>query len=76
METTPKVRTCTDVLVEAMEHADNMQEVVVIYRLKSDTPKSDGVGWIGNPKFSERIGLIEEAKFGMFAHVYGMDDDR
>ena len=63
MISTTTTRTCTEVIVEAMEHVDEMESVIVVYRLKGD---NTGVGWMSNLDLSSRIGVIEEAKFGMF----------
>ena len=65
-------RTPTDAIVMAMERADDMEDVVVLYRLKKFEGHG-GVGWISSIQSTgNKIGLIEEAKMGMFSDAYGI----
>jgi len=64
-------KTPTDAIVLAMEKADEMTEMIVIYRIAEK-----GVGWISTIEGTgAKLGLIEEAKMGIFAHTYGLSQE-
>lgn len=58
--------TCTDVIVRAMEQADNMEEVIVIYRLRDVKEGNEGVGWESNASTLHAAGMVEMFKTGLF----------
>ncbi len=66
----------TETIVKAMEHADEMAEVVVIYRLKGNNgADSDGFSWISNTEDTfVRVGMCESAKWGMLEKAYSKDN--
>src|SRR5581483_3474449 len=65
----PKLITPTDTLIKAMEQAEQMEACIVIYRMKEDA----GMGFVYNlMSFTERAGMLEEAKFSMFCDEYGI----
>lgn len=57
--------TCTDVIVRAMENGDNMEQVIVIWKLKNVDEDESGIGWSTNSTSIEAIGLIEMTKHGI-----------
>ncbi len=66
-------KSATDLIVQAMESADEMCEVVVIYRIKvADGEDEDkGFGWLSNTEnTSLRVGMCESAKWGMLQKAY------
>lgn len=67
----------TDLIVKAMEQADDMAEVVVIYRMKENNGADcDGFGWISNTEDTfVRLGMLESASWGMLHKSYSKDDD-
>lgn len=67
----------TDALIRAIETADSMSDVLVIYKLKSDKHNDhDGVGWISTLSGTgAKLGLIEEFKILYVAERYGLIDD-
>lgn len=63
--------TPTNVLIKAMENADDMAEVMVIFRLKSDANGHGGMGWATmHDTLPKKLAFIEEAKIAMFTNVY------
>jgi len=66
----------TDLIVRAMENADEMAEVVVIYRLKENNGADcDGFGWISNTEDTfTRLGMLDSAKWGMLQKAYSRED--
>lgn len=69
-------RTSTDVIIEAMEQADDMELCVVVYRLKNNSSGASGCGWISNVNDrSTRTGLLDEARFLMLVKSYGIVED-
>jgi len=67
------MRTPTEAIISAMEKADDMVEVVVVYKLKKDEHGKDGIGWVSTLDSSDsKIGLLEEAKLVIFHKTYGM----
>jgi hypothetical protein len=69
-------KSATDLIVEAMERADEMAEVVVIYRLKDNNGADvDGFGWVSNTEDTfVRLGMLDSAKWGMLQKSYSKDD--
>jgi hypothetical protein len=69
-------KTATDLIVQAMEQAEDMAEVVVIYRLKENNGADiDGFGWISNTEDTfTRLGMLESASWGMLQKSYSRDD--
>lgn len=57
-----------------MEEADDMEEVIVIYRLKKDSEERDGIAWKSNIDgvHNKRV-LIDEAAVMMLATSYGLN---
>ena len=70
------VKSATDLIVEAMENADEMGEVVVIYRMKDNNgDDQDGFAWLSNVKDTfVRVGMLESAKWGMLQKSYTEPD--
>ena len=70
-------KSATDLIVEAMENADEMGEVVVVYRLKDNNgDDQDGFSWLSNVKDTfVRLGMLESAKWGMLQKSYTEGDD-
>lgn len=66
----------TDLIVRAMETAEDMAEVVVIYRMKdNNAADSDGFGWVSNTEDTfVRLGMLDSAKWGMLTKAYSKDD--
>lgn len=66
----------TDTIIKAMEQADEMAEVVVIYRMKdNNAAASDGFSWLSNTEDTfVRVGMCESAKWGMLEKAYSKDD--
>lgn len=66
----------TDLIVKAMEKADEMAEVVVIYRLKDNNASDcDGFGWVSNTEDTfVRLGMLDSAKWGMLMKAYSKED--
>jgi len=58
--------TCTDVIVRAMEKADEMEQVIVIYKLRDVDDDKSGVGW-DTKQFTplRPWGLMEMMKYGL-----------
>jgi len=68
-------RTPTDVLIAAMESADDMEECMVIFRLKPDENNLGGMGWATmHETLHQKLAFIEEAKFSMCHTIYGCED--
>jgi hypothetical protein len=63
METTKK--SATDVIITAMEQADDMEDVIVVYRMKSCRSDEAGVAWHSNTETLEALGMLEMAKAGL-----------
>jgi hypothetical protein len=64
-------RTPTQLLIGAMEHVEEMEEVMVIFRLTTDAEGNGGMGWTTErPSLSEKLAFIEEAKMAMFHNAY------
>jgi hypothetical protein len=63
----------TDCIISAMEHADEMQDVIIIYRLKADdASRKCGVGWLSTVDgTTEKVVMLEEVKHVMFMMTYG-----
>lgn len=60
-----------DRIVEAMALSDTMEEILILYRMKSDANRS-GVGWIATQdNCVDRVTLMEEVKYAMFMKSYG-----
>jgi len=49
-----------------MEQADNMEEVIVIYRLRDVKEGNEGVGWESNASTLHAAGMVEMFKTGLF----------
>jgi hypothetical protein len=65
-------RTPTELLIEAMEHAEDMEECMVIFRLTKDETGHGGMGWATeHPTLAQKFAFIEEAKLAMFHSCYG-----
>lgn len=66
----------TDLIVRAMETADDMAEVVVIYRMKDNNgADADGFGWISNTEDTfVRLGMLESASWGMLQKAYSREN--
>jgi hypothetical protein len=70
-EPVPKKRTPTEILISAMEHADDMAEVMVIFRLTKDEEGNGGMGWTSEfASLPEKFAFIEEVKMAMFHNSY------
>jgi hypothetical protein len=68
------MKTPTEAIVKAMEHADDMVEVVIVYKLKKNSDGKDGIGWISTIETTDgKIGILEEAKLVVFGKAYGLD---
>lgn len=64
-------RTPTESLIAALEHADEMEEVMIIFRLTKDGDGKSGMGWVTErPSLPEKLAFIEEAKMAMFHNSY------
>ena len=55
----------TDVIVRAMESAEDMAEVIVIWRTRNAGEDSAGVCWNSNASTFDALGMIEMAKAGL-----------
>jgi hypothetical protein len=76
-EADQKKRTPTEVLVQAMELAEEMAECVVIFRLMKDGQGHSGMGWVTElPELAQKFAFLEEAKLAMFHKSYGERDMR
>jgi hypothetical protein len=72
-----KTRTPTEILVQAMELAEEMSECVVIFRLTKDGQGNSGMGWVTElPALAQKFAFLEEAKLAMFHKSYGERDMR
>jgi hypothetical protein len=71
------VKSATDLIIQAMEKADEMEEVIVVYRVKGyKSGDQDGFGWVSNSEDSfVRIGMLESAKWGILRACYPGDDE-
>jgi len=68
-------KSATDVLIEAMEHAEEMQECVVVYRLKDQGNGEDGFSWLSNVKDNfTRVGMMHTAAHGMDEIAYKQEE--
>jgi len=57
----------TDVIVHAMENADDMHEIVVVYKLKDDK----GFAWMSNVNDPHvRVGMLYSAAYGICEKTY------
>ena len=62
----------TSVIVRAMEHADDMESVVIIYKLKRKNDNISGIGWLSNvDDLNTRIGILREGEHGILSYSYG-----
>ena len=67
----PPRRTPTEILIGAMEHADEMAEVMVLFRLTKDEHGNSGMGWTSEfSTLAEKFAFMEEAKLAMFHSGY------
>lgn len=74
MDGVGRMKTPTEAIIKAMELADDMVEVVVVYKLKKNETGKDGIGWVSTIESTDgKIGLIEEAKMVIFGKAYGLD---
>lgn len=66
----------TDLIIRAMENAEDMAEVVVIYRMKdNNAADQDGFGWVSNTEDTfVRLGMLDSAKWGMLHKSYSKGD--
>ena len=66
----------TDLIVRAMETAEEMAEVVVIYRMKDNNgADQDGFGWVSNTEDTfVRLGMLQSATWGMLQKSYSKAD--
>ena len=66
----------TDLIVRAMEIADDMAEVVVVYRLKDNNDGDmDGFGWVSNTENTFlRLGMLESASWGIMNKAFSKDE--
>jgi hypothetical protein len=75
-ETREKPRTPTDLLITALEAVEEMDEVMVLFRLKKDGSGHGGMGWV-TPfnELPEKLAFMEEAKIAMYHTIYGPRDE-
>lgn len=65
-----------DVLIDVMEDIDNVEEMIVVYRRKSEGNKKCSVCWSTHlPSLRDSIGLIEEGKMYMMLYCYSIIGD-
>jgi hypothetical protein len=70
--TEEKPRTPTELLMAVFENVENMEQVMVIFRLKKDADGNGGMGWASEFKsLHGKLAFIEEAKLSMYHAVYG-----
>jgi hypothetical protein len=66
----------TETLIRAMENADDMAEVMVIFRLKADAAGHAGMGWVTEQSsLHAKLAFMEEAKFAMCNTIYGRKEE-
>lgn len=70
-------KSATDLIIQAMEAADEMAECIVVYRLKDHSESEPaGFGWVSNTDDTElRAGMLESAKWGMIHKSYSRDGE-
>jgi len=69
-----EIRTPTDALIQAMEQAEDMEQVIVLYKLKKNNEGNSGIGWVSTITSTDgKIGLLEEGKFAVFGKAYGIN---
>ncbi len=59
--------TATDLIVRAMERADEMEQVIVVYKLRDVPDDAAGVGWASNATTFDALALMEMAKHGLLS---------
>jgi hypothetical protein len=63
-----------DKIVQAMERADEMEDIIIIYRMKTADQERTGVGWLSTlPNTHDRVALMEETKHCMYMVAYRPD---
>lgn len=69
-------KSATDLIIQAMENADEMAEVIVLYRMKGNNgADQDGFGWVSNTEDTfVRVGMLESAKWGMLHKSYAENE--
>jgi hypothetical protein len=71
-----RAKDVTSTIIEAMERADEMASVVIVYKLKPNDRGFSGVGWFSNMSdLSTRIGVLREVEHGMLTYAYTEDEE-
>lgn len=61
----------TDVLIKALEEAENMTDVIVIYKIKTNTDDFGILGWSSTiENTTQKIGILEETKINIVRNAY------
>lgn len=62
-------QTATDTIVKAMERADDMAVVLVVYKLRDELcgAECSGVGWESNATTFDALAMLEMAKHGLLS---------
>jgi hypothetical protein len=70
-QTKEESRSPSEVLMAAFENVEDMEQVMVIFRLKKDEHGHSGMGW-ATPftSLSDKLAFMEEAKLSMYHTVY------
>lgn len=58
-------QTCTDLLIQAMDKIDDMESVIVIYKVKDAGEGNSGVEWYSNTTTFEALAMMEMTKAGL-----------
>jgi hypothetical protein len=68
-------KSATDLIVQAMENADDMAEVIVVYRMKdNNAADQDGFGWLSNTE-DTFVRVLKSASWGMLNKAYSKDSE-
>lgn len=71
-----KEKTPTEVLITVMENADDIKDILVIYKLKEDEDGNDGIAYHTTLNdLSKKLALVEEYKMLNIAKVYGLKQE-